>query len=492
MNDTYFDSPTDFLSRMVGITLPEDIPFSDYETWWKNEGIAVSTSIDRAGTPWLKMFDVYGNRIDEILFPPAYWTMLRKGYQIGAVWRAFENHSLIPTFLIGYLTAFFDPGLYCPYTVSLSTAVPLSKYGDREIQQRYLPFLLRKDEQVWQGATWMTEAKGGSDLGMGVECLAKDTASGWRLTGEKYFASNAGAELAVVAARRSDAPLNVRGLSLFLLPRLRQDGSLNYFIRRLKDKTATRSVPTGEVELRDSEAYLLGKPEHGIYLILEVLNISRVANSIASVALIQRALAEAVAFAEKRVAFGKPILDHPLLHHQFQQRSQLLHESFALAWTAVQLLDQVWQETYPYSAKYHLFRLVAHLAKYWTAEIAVQTAKWAMEVYGGTGVLAEFGIERWLREAMILPIWEGTPHRQILDGLEVMERKHVHEALFEDLAPFAHPQALEETAAKVEELLALPMPEKEAQAESVFQALAQFTAQTLYHKQVSTLPSDPV
>jgi hypothetical protein len=86
---------------------------------------------------------------------------------------------------------------------------------------------------------------------------------------------------------------------------------------------------------------------------------------------------------------------------------------------------------------------------------------------------------------MILPIWEGTPHRQILDGLEVMERKHVHETLFEHLAPYAHPQALEETAAKVEGLLALPLAEKEAQAEDVFQTLARFTAQTLYNKQFS-------
>jgi alkylation response protein AidB-like acyl-CoA dehydrogenase len=491
MNESWLTTPISFLNKMLRC-LPADIPLQEYEAWWGQEGVTISSSIDRAGTPWLKMYDVLGNRIDEILFPSSYWTMLHKGYRLGAVWRAFENHSLIPSYLIGYLTAFFDPGLYCPFTVSLSTAIPVAKYADDETHQRFLPPLLRKNKQVWQGATWMTEAKGGSDLGRGVECIATATRNGWQLNGEKYFASNAGAELAVVAARRSDASQNVRGLALFLLPRYRQDGSLNYFIRRLKDKIATRSVPTGEVELKDSEAYLLGKPEQGIYLILEVLNISRVANSIASVALTQRALAEALSFARKREAFGKPILEHPLLKHQFEQRSRLLQESFALAWTAVQMLDQVWQETYPYSEKYHLFRLVAHLAKYWTAEVAVQTAKWAMEVHGGMGVLAEYGIERWLREAMILPIWEGTPHRQTLDGLEVMERKRVHETLFEQLAPYAHPQALEETAAKVEGLLALPASEREAQAEGVFQDLAQFTAETLYHRLVSASTSEAI
>jgi alkylation response protein AidB-like acyl-CoA dehydrogenase len=125
----------------------------------------------------------------------------------------------------------------------------------------------------------MTEAKGGSDLGAGVETTAIPDGNRWKLTGEKFFASNAGADVAVVAARPRGAADGVRGLALFALPRLRNDGSLNYHIRRLKDKIGTRSVPTGEVELHDSEADLLGSQESGIYLILEVLNVSRVANT---------------------------------------------------------------------------------------------------------------------------------------------------------------------------------------------------------------------
>jgi hypothetical protein len=80
------------------------------------------------GTPSLRMFDRVGRRIDEIPYPPAYWQILRRGYEAGAVWRAFEAHSLIPSYLLGYVTSFYDPGLYCPYTVSLATAVPLHKY----------------------------------------------------------------------------------------------------------------------------------------------------------------------------------------------------------------------------------------------------------------------------------------------------------------------------------------------------------------------------
>jgi len=474
-------SPVTLLNLMLGSS-PEEQSLQDYASWWEAEGRPISEAIDRMGTPWLRMFDQFGQRIDEILYPPEYWKMLKHGYQAGAIWRAFEEQSMLPAYRLGYITAFYDPGLYCPYTVSLSTAVILEKYDNSALKERFLPQLLRQDEAVWQGATWMTEVRGGSDLGAAVATVAKRSGDRWRLTGEKYFASNVGAELAVVAARLEEAPSNVRGLALFLLPRYREDGQLNYLIRRLKDKIGTRSVPTGEVELLDSEAYLLGKAEWGIYLILEVLNISRVANSIASVALAQHALCDALNYAESRVAFGKAIIGHPLLRCQFEQRWADLQAAFALAWESVERLNEVWRETPPYSERYHLFRLIAHLAKYWTAELAVQTARWAMEVHGGIGTLAEQRVEHWLREAMILLIWEGTSHRQILDGLEVMERKAAHRLLFKHLSRLAQPHELDVMTARIDALLARPHTEREALAEDLFRDLAVFTATVLSRK----------
>lgn len=471
-------SPVAFLRSQ----LPRIEHLSELEAeqeWWQRDGVAVSEAVDRAGTPWMRMFDRMGKRVDEILYSPDYWTMLRKGYRAGVVWRAFEEKSLIPTYEFMHTISFYDPGVCCPYTVSLGTAVPLAKYGSPELQARFLPQLLRKDDAVWQGATWMTEIEGGSDLGAGVKTAARPAGDGWLLTGEKYFTSNAGAELAVVAARPQGGPSGVRGVALFLMPRCRKDGTLNYFIRRLKDKVATRSVPTGEVELKESEGYLLGSAEAGIYLVLEVLNLSRVANSVVAVALAQRAIADALTYAEYRKAFGKRILDHPLLRHQFEERRKGLQDSFALAWEAVHLLNEVWMEKAPYSERYHLFRLMAHLAKYWTAEYAVGTAKWAMEVHGGLGTLAEFGVERWLREAMILAIWEGTSHRQVLDGLEVMERKQAHKLLLRELATTAAANDLRDVEAEVDRHLTLPVDEKEAGAEQMFQRLAVFAAENL-------------
>src|SRR5215831_11824028 len=146
-----------------------------YESWWYAEGRFVSDSVDRAGTPHLRMFDQFGRRTDEILFQPDYWRMLRKGYETGALWRAGEGKSLKMHYLIDYVTCFFDAGLGCPYIVSLSTTVPLRKYGSPEVQERFLRQLLRRDGTNWQGATWMTEIKGGSDLGANVETVARKT-----------------------------------------------------------------------------------------------------------------------------------------------------------------------------------------------------------------------------------------------------------------------------------------------------------------------------
>ncbi len=477
-------SPTAFLRASIGPTT-YDAVLNDYETWWQQDGQTISDAVDRNGTPWVRMFDLTGKRVDEILYPLEYWRMLKTGYRAGVLWRAFDEKSLLPAFLFIYLTSFFDCGLSCPYTVSLSTALPLSKYANPKLRTRYLPALLRKDDSVWQGATWMTEIKGGSDLGANVETVAMPHGDTWHLTGDKYFCSNAGAELALIAARPKGAPAGVRGLGLFLLPRYRQNGALNYTIRRLKDKIATRSVPTGEVELRDSEAYLLGDTDEGIYLILEVLNVSRIANSFGSVALAQRAVADALSFAECRVAFGRPILEHPLLQAQFHSRLKDLRAAFAIAWYAGQLLNEVWQEHRPYSHRYHLFRLVAHLAKYWTAEQAVQTAKWCMEVHGGLGVLEEFRVERWLREAMILAIWEGTAHRQLLDALEVIEGKQAHHLLLQDVEDGRERSELRAFIDVIDGHLKLPPEKREGEWESLGGNLARLTAFALLHKSQS-------
>ncbi len=126
-------SPVSFLQGGLQHIHHRDVLEAE-ETWWKSKGVAVSDAIDRAGTPRLRMFDRLGKRVDEILYPPEYQTILRRGYRAGVVWRALEEKSLIPTYLLIYTISFHDPGICCPYTVSLGTAAPLAKYGSAELQ----------------------------------------------------------------------------------------------------------------------------------------------------------------------------------------------------------------------------------------------------------------------------------------------------------------------------------------------------------------------
>lgn len=446
------------------------------ESEWRERGLAVSVTVDRAGGARLQQFDRLGRRVDRVEWPAGYRELLERGYAAGVVAEAHETGSLLPGYRIGYLTSFFDPGLYCPYTVSLGTAIALAKYGD-EATRHWLAALCRRDAGVWQGATWMTEVGGGSDLGANVETLAEPADDGsWRLTGDKYFASNADADIAVIAARPAAAPSGVRGVALFAVPRGRADGAPNFRIRRLKDKVATRSVATGEIELAGAQGRLVGSTETGIYTIMEVLNASRVANSVGCAALVQRALAEVKAFARERVVFGRALLEQPLFRREFDDWRRRQDEAFALAWAAARELDAVWQETPPYSARFHRFRLLAHLAKYWTAEQAVAAARWAIEAHGGNGLIADYGVERLLREALILSVWEGTPHRQMLDGLAVMRREAAHEALFEWLGS---PEGSDILRAELEALLAREREAAEADLRPVFERLAAWTARTL-------------
>jgi len=474
-------TPLAYLNQRLG-ALPCTETLAQYQQWWETTGCVLSETVDRWGTPTQRPHDRFGTRVDEIILPAGYTELVQTGYTHGIVWRALEQRDWCGSFALGYITAYYDAGLYCPHTVSLSTAVPLMKYGTPALKERYLPLMLRRDGTAWQGATWMTEVGGGSDLGANVQTVAVPDGDAYRLTGAKYFCSNLNADLAVVAARPQGAPSGVRGLALFLVPRLRDDGSLNYTIRRIKDKIGTRAVITGEVDLDNSLGYLLGSAESGIYLILEVLNISRVANSVGSVALIQRALDEAESFARRRIVFGKALVEQPLMRAQLTRWRDTSDAAFALAWEAVRLLAEVWTQVPPYSARYHLFRLITHLAKYWTAEQAVQAAKWCMEVHGGAGVLEEYGVERLLREAMVLPIWEGGSHRQMLDALEAMQRRQAHTLLLEHLAPTADPAELNDWRTRLDTYLQQSPEAQEALLETLIPPLAAWVGRVLCHR----------
>ena len=148
--DAHLPSPTRFLEGRLGrLQAPETL--ARYEGYFEERGRAVSEAVDRAGTPPLRMFDRFGKRIDEVVFPPEYRELVTKGYEAGVVFKAVEEGNLAASYQVGYVTSFYDAGLYCPHTVSLSTAIPLAKYGSPWLRATYLPKLLRRDTSVWQG-----------------------------------------------------------------------------------------------------------------------------------------------------------------------------------------------------------------------------------------------------------------------------------------------------------------------------------------------------
>jgi acyl-CoA dehydrogenase len=335
------------------------------------------------------------------------------------------HHHYTGLYLIG------DPGISCILTITIQTAYALYKYGGG-LRDYYKPLAGIQEPPMW-GATWFTEVQGGSDLGANTT-VAERRGETWVLNGYKYFASGAGlASMALTTARPVGGKPGAKGLGLFLVSRKRSSGKLNYRVRRLKWKSGTIAVPTGEVEFIDTEAYLLGDLEKGIYYTMEDLMVSRLANAHAANGIARKAYLEAYGYAATRKAFGGLIRDHPLLARDLLEMELLIEAGLSVSMKAITLFDEAWHDEPPYSGKYHYARLMTHVAKNYTADIASTVTRRAMEIYGGIGFLHEYPVERWHREALITPIWEGTSNIQALDMLEAMWKKNAHQFLLEDM-----------------------------------------------------------
>ncbi|MGH8162205.1 MAG: acyl-CoA dehydrogenase family protein [Gammaproteobacteria bacterium] len=375
--------------------------------------------VDHDAPPVLVQYDVNGERVDRVRLAPSERTLLRT---LAPVMRPpYEGGSWHHHYALGYLIA--DPGLFCVLTITQQTVYAIHKYAPEH--EAWKEQLLAGDAF---GATWMTENQGGSDLGANRARAVNEDGT-WRIyDGDKYFASGAGlADVAITTARPEGAPEGPKGLALFLLPRLDSRGDLNFRVRRLKDKSATRAVPSGEVELDGAEAWLIGRAEEGIYYTLENLTVSRLTNATAAMGIARKAAFEVAGRVAHRHSFGKPLSEHPLIRRDLTDMAVRLAGGTALAFRAVAAFDGAWHERPPYSEKYHAARFWSHLAKARTAEHAAAVTQMAMELFGGLGFLGEYAVERWHREALITPIWEGPANIQALDMLEAMAKKHAHE-----------------------------------------------------------------
>ncbi len=394
------------------------------------EVLEMSYRVDIASSPLLFNWSIRGERTDFSWLDPMEKVVLERLLLEYGV----DKEPLVRGAWAGHYASIYliaDPGISCILTLNMQTAYALYKYSNTVLRD-YWKRLVGARRPLAFGATWFTEVQGGSDLGAN-QTIAESLGSGlWSLTGYKYFASAAGiADVALVTARPRGSRPGAKGLSLFSVPRV-FDGKLNYRVTRLKWKSGTRAVPTGEVELLGSRAYMLGEQDKGIYYVMEDLMVSRIANSAGAVGIARKAYLEAFLYSLIRRAFGKKLIDHELVKRDLLLMEADIEASLALSMKAATLFESSWQDRPPYTSKYHYARLVTHIAKNITAETSSRVTAAAMELLGGLGFLQEFPIERWHREAMITPIWEGTSNIQALDMLEAMRKKRAHLELLRD------------------------------------------------------------
>ena len=396
----------------------------------------VADYVDKVARPRLVTWGINGERVDGVWLDPAERQALEKLFrEFGVNRHPYRGGKWFDHYASLYLIS--DPGIACILTVTNQTAYALYKYGDNE-QKDLVRGMIGESDTVVYGATWFTELQGGSDLGSNlVESYQQN--GQWRINGDtKYFASDAGlADYALVTARPRGSPGGAKGLGLFLVPRLSSAGLRNFDLRRLKDKSATASVPTGEVEFHASEAQPVGDLRNGIYYTMENLMVSRLANSFGALGIARKAFLEAYFYSQKRKAFGKLLIEHPLVQRDLLDMEVCIEGALVLAFKAVDQFEKAWKDRPPYTPAYHYARLLTHITKNVTADMSAHVTKAAMELLGGLGFLNEFPVERLHREALITPIWEGPSNIQALDMLEVMAKKNAHLTLLEDMKSVA-------------------------------------------------------
>ena len=336
---------------------------------------------------------------------------------------------------MGYYFAQSEMSLYCPICMTDGVGRVLEKHLKKnpndEVVSKALSHIASKDlNELWQGAMFITEKQGGSDVGANKVTAHKKNDQ-WCLNGEKWFCSNVDAKAILTLARMPGAPSGTEGLGLFLILReIPENNSATIEIQHLKDKLGVRSMPTGEVNLNNTKAFLLSGEGEGLKSMLEMVNLSRVYNSVASVAIMRRSILEALAFGNNRMAFGKKLVQQPLWRSAV---SDLIAEhtgAMVLVFETISLLDKV--DNGGSKKDRQLVRLLTAFSKAISAKLSVFCASEAMELIGGNAYIEDTILPRLLRDAQVLPIWEGATHILTLESLRSFH-KQTHLYLFEKI-----------------------------------------------------------
>ncbi len=377
-------------------------------------------------------YDAWGRRVDRIETSAGWETQRRAAATHGLVALPYEpdaratwgSGARVVQHALLHLYAPWSATFSCPVAMSDGAATVLAADGvDPALRDRLLPRVVSRDPDVaWTSGQWMTESQGGSDVGRATTEARCDADGTWRLYGEKWFCSATTAEFAVALARPEGNPDGTRGLACFVVPRY-ADGETapGLFVHRLKDKLGTRALPSAEVRLDGAEAWPVGDPaEPGLRRMLALVQITRIHNAAAAAGGMRRGLVLARQFAESREAFGERLFRQPLHREVLAWLAVDASAAFALTSLCFALLGRAEVDDDAEAAA--LLRFAATLAKASTGKLAVASASEVVECFGGPGYIEDTGIPRLLRDAQILPVWEGTTNVLSLDVVRALTR----------------------------------------------------------------------
>ena len=323
-------------------------------------------------------------------------------------------------YALSYLFVQAEFGLCCPLSMTDSLTRTLRRHGHAALVDKYLERLTSQDvDALFQGAMFMTEQGAGSDVAA-TATRAQPDGDAYLLHGDKWFCSNADADLAMVLARIDGAPAGMAGVSLFLLPRRLDDGAMNaYRILRLKDKLGTRSMASGEIRLEGARAWLVGEAGRGFQQMADMVNHSRLSNGMRAAGLMRRALSEALFVARERRAFGRRLIELPLMRRQLLKLMLPTEQARTML---LQTADALQRADAGQAGAQALVRILTPLIKFRACRDARAVTADAMEVRGGCGYIEEWGDARRVRDAMLGSIWEGTSNIVALDVLRAIRR----------------------------------------------------------------------
>ncbi|MBC5764403.1 isovaleryl-CoA dehydrogenase [Ramlibacter albus] len=393
-------------------------------------------------TPQLRTHDRFGHRIDQVEFHPSYHELMKAAVAAGlhgAPWAGGGSAHVLRAAGFMLFTE-LEPSILCP--ISMTYAVTPALRGNAAIYRDWSPKLASREYdpalKLWKdkpGLTMgmgMTEKQGGSDVRANTTQAVPDGNDGWgaryRVTGHKWFFSAPMCDAFLILAQTA------AGLSCLFLPRVLPDGSLNAVrIQRLKDKLGNKANASSEVEFEEAAAWLVGDEGRGVPQILEMGTMTRLDCALGTSGLMRQALSIALNHTQQRMAFGKKLIDQPLMRNVL---ADLALESEAATALSIRLARAFDRKDDPHEAA--MARLLTPVAKFWICKRGAAFAQEAMECLGGNGYVEEGGegiMARIYREMPLNSIWEGAGNIMALDLLRALRKGDAAAALAAELAP---------------------------------------------------------